>query len=439
LSHRRRSPPLVYCGAMNGLNEQLLQLTYIRFLTLFGQCAMLIFTLFVLQAEINPVLMSITFAAFALLNLATFARLHSSWPVTEPEFFTHLVADLALFGSLIFQTGGGTNPFIFLLLIPLIIAASTLPWRYTLATAVVAMITYTSLLNHYIELVPTHDSHAHRLTNLIDLHMTGMWLNFILTAIIVTWFISRMRHSLERQQQRLESQREKLLQDQQLISLATMAAGTAHELGTPLSTMRVLLSELQADYQNDKTLQEDLQILQQQVDTCAERLQHMARSVRDEQQSHQQLSASEIVDQALEQWQLMRPDATFNYRVEGKGTVPELESTSALQQALLNLLNNAADAHPNDIRIELDWTDSNVLLRIYDQGPGLSLEQSRHLGKPFVTTKGKGLGIGLFLTSTTLARYNGDVRLYNHETGGTLTEVTLRRSNEQEEDLHYVD
>ncbi len=428
---------------MNGLNEQLLQLTYIRFLTLFGQCAMLIFTLYVLQAEINPVLMSITFAAFALLNLATFARLHANWPVTEPEFFSHLIADLALFGSLIFQTGGGTNPFIFLLLVPLIIAASTLPWRYTLATALIAMITYTSLLNHYIALVPTADSHAHRLSNLIDLHMTGMWLNFILTAIIVSWFISRMRHSLEHQRVRLESQREKLLQDQQLISLATMAAGTAHELGTPLSTMRVLLSELQADYKTDNVLQEDLLILQQQVDTCAERLQQMARSVRDEQQSHQHLSASQIMDSALEQWQIMRPDATFSYRVEGKETMPELESSSALQQALLNLLNNAADAHPKDIRIELDWTDTNVVLRIYDQGPGLSLEQSQHLGKPFVTTKGKGLGIGLFLTSTTLARYNGDVRLYNHETGGTLTEVNLRRSaepaEEQEEDLRYVD
>lgn len=413
--------------AMNGLNEQLLQLTYIRFLTLFGQSAMLIFTLFMLQAEVNVTLLSITFAAFALLNLATFARLHSRWPVTEPEFFSHLIADLALFGGLIYQTGGAGNPFIFLLLIPLIISAATLSWRYTLTIAVVATATYTSLLNYYVELIPTDNSHAHRLTDLFDWHMLGMWLNFILTAIIVSWFITRMRQALEKQQTRLDAQREKLIQDQQLISLATMAAGTAHELGTPLATMRVLLGELKNDYKDDNLLQEDLHLLQQQVDNCAEKLQHMARSVRDEQATHQEIPADTLLEDCLEQWQLMRPDATCQHRIEGKGDAPLLESSTALQQALLNLFNNAADAHPLDIRIELDWNSDHIYLRIYDQGPGLSLEQSQHLGKPFVTTKGKGLGIGLFLTSTTLARYNGDVRLYNHETGGTLTEVTLRR------------
>lgn len=412
---------------MNGLNEQLLQLTYIRFLTLFGQSAMLIFTLFMLQAEINIGLLSITFIAFALLNLATFARLHSRWPVTEPEFFSHLIADLALFGGLIYQTGGASNPFIFLLLIPLIISASTLNWRYTLAIAVAAIVTYSSLLRNYIELVPTGDSHIHRLTNLFDLHTIGMWLNFILTAIIVTWFITRMRHALEQQHQRLEQQREKMIQNQQLISLATMAAGTAHEMGTPLSTMRVLLAELKNDYPDDPQLQEDLSILQQQVDGCTERLQQMARTVRDEQASQRLLSAEKLVHEALEQWQIIRPDATFSLTVCASGDAPQLESSSSLQQALLNLLNNAADAHPENIRIELDWDAQVINLRIHDQGPGLSLEQSRHLGKPFITTKGKGLGIGLFLTSTTLARHNGEVRLYNHETGGTLTEVTLRR------------
>jgi len=412
--------------AMNGLNEQLLQLTYIRFLTLFGQSAMLVFTLFVLQADFNISTLSLTFVAFALLNLATFARLHSRWPVTEPEFFSHLIADLALFGGLIYQTGGAGNPFIFLLLIPLIISAATLPWRYTLATAIVATTAYTSLLNYYVELVPTSDSHMHRLTNLFDLHMLGMWLNFILTAVIVCWFITRMRQSLERQQTRLDAQREKLIQDQQLISLATMAAGTAHELGTPLSTMQVVLSELKNDYPADPLLQEDLELLLQQVDSCADRLQHMARSVRDEQASQRALPADRLLQETLEQWQLMRPDVTFRFSQRGTDTAPELHSSTALQQALLNLLNNAADANPQDIDIELDWDSQQLYLRIHDRGPGLSLEQSQHLGKPFITTKGKGLGIGLFLTSTTLARYNGDVRLYNHETGGTLTEVTLR-------------
>ena len=422
---------------MNGLNEQLLQLTYIRFLTLFGQCAMLVFTIFMLQADIDPVQLSTVFIAFALINMATFARLHSTWPVTEPEFFSHLIADLAIYGSLIYHTGGASNPFIFLLLLPLIISASTLPRRYTLVLAVLAIAIYSSLLNYYVELIPTDHSHQHRLTNLFDLHTMGMWLNFILTAVIVTWFISRMRQSLENQQDRMEQQRAKLVQDQQLISLATMAAGTAHELGTPLSTMRVLLSELQQDYPTDKVLQEDLALLQQQVDICAQSLKQMAQTVKDEQDSHRWINADQLLEEVLEAWQLMRPEATFEFNISEKADIPQLESSSSFQQALINLLNNAADANPANIRIELDWDQDTVYLRIIDRGPGLSLEQSQHLGKPFVTTKGKGLGIGLFLTSTTLTQHNGDVRLYNHDMGGTLTEVTLRCQSHQEKDPIY--
>ncbi|MBY4676244.1 ATP-binding protein [Marinobacterium arenosum] len=411
---------------MNPHHDQLLQLTYIRFLTLLGLSGALLFALFALQAEFNPWLVGSTLAATALMNAATFARLHSPWPVTEPELATHLVADLVLYGCLLYQTGGAGNPFIFLLLLPLIIAASTLSRRLTLLIALLAAAIYSSLLHYYIEILPLQDSHQHRLLSLFDLHITGMWLNFLLTTAILTYFIVRMRASMQQQQERLEQERERRLHDQQLLSLATMAAGTAHELGTPLSTMRVVLKELELDHRDDPALLEDLQLLQSQVDSCAERLQQLTRTVRDEQASQGPVPVDRLLADALEQWQLMRPEVDFQLAALPGGPLPAVEGSTSLRQALLNLLNNAADANPTGIRIQLDWDAREIWLRIHDQGPGLSLEQSQHLGKPFVTTKGRGLGIGLFLTATTLARHDGDVRLYNHPNGGTLTEVTLR-------------
>lgn len=410
--------------------ENLLQLSYIRSVTFFGQCVAVIFAIYGLKADLNVWLIGSTLAVMAFLNLITYARLFSPWPVTEPEFFTQLIADMALYGALLFHMGGATNPFIFLLLVPLIIASATLSKGYIWLVSALVVVIYSSLLFYYEPLVKLHNSHQHRIMELFDLHILGMWINFLLTVMVVTYFIVRMRHSMQRQQNRLEAEREKRIQDQQLLSLATMAAGTAHELGTPLSTMQVLLQELRHEYQDQPELLEDLQLLQQQASICSERLKQMSQSVQQEQASTQLLPALQIVEETLEQMKVQRPDVTYQFHIQGAGDSPRLSCSTSLRQSLLNLLNNAADAEPKGLEIELDWDQHSVYFRIHDQGPGISLEQSDNLGKPFVTTKGKGLGIGLFLTATTLARYEGDVRLYNHNQGGTLTEVTLPlRSN----------
>ena len=405
--------------------DNLLQLSYIRTVTFFGQCLAVIFAIYGLNADLNVWLIGATLTVLALLNLITYARLFSPWPVTEPEFFTQLIADMSLYGALLFQMGGATNPFIFLLLVPLIIASTTMSRAYVWLISVTVVVIYSSLLVYYEPLVQLSNSHQHRIMELFDIHIIGMWINFMLTVLVVTYFIVRMRQSMQLQQQRLELEREKRIQDQQLLSLATMAAGTAHELGTPLSTMQVLLKELEHEHQQNPELLEDLNLLRQQTEICSDRLKQMAQSVQQEQASSQSIPAGQILEEVLEQFKVQRPDVTFSSHLLTSGDSPVLNCTTSLRQSLLNLLNNSADAEPKGIEIELEWDQSNVYLRIHDHGAGISLEQSDNLGKPFVTTKGKGLGIGLFLTTTTLARYDGDVRLYNHPAGGTLTEVTL--------------
>lgn len=405
--------------------DNLLQLSYIRTVTFFGQCLAVIFAIYGLNADLNVWLIGATLTVLALLNLITYARLFSPWPVTEPEFFTQLIADMSLYGALLFQMGGATNPFIFLLLVPLIIASTTMSRAYVWLISVTVVVIYSSLLVYYEPLVQLSNSHQHRIMELFDIHIIGMWINFMLTVLVVTYFIVRMRQSMQFQQQRLELEREKRIQDQQLLSLATMAAGTAHELGTPLSTMQVLLKELEHEHRQNPELLEDLNLLRQQTEICSDRLKQMAQSVQQEQASSQSIPASQLLEEVLEQFKVQRPDVTFSSSILAPGDAPVLNCTTSLRQSLLNLLNNAADAEPKGIEVELEWDQSNVYLRIHDHGAGISLEQSDNLGKPFVTTKGKGLGIGLFLTTTTLARYDGDVRLYNHPAGGTLTEVTL--------------
>ncbi|GAA0791496.1 ATP-binding protein [Marinobacterium sediminicola] len=390
------------------------------------QSGALTFALFVLHLNLDAWLLGSVLAALLVLNLMTFTRLHSPLPVTDWELFSQVCADVVLYGCLLYQSGGATNPFIFILLIPLLITAATLPKGFTLLMALMVVTLYSILLRHFQPLIEPGDSHQHILLNLFDLHITGMWINFLFTVLLVIWFINRMQLSLDRQRQVLQQEREKQIQDQQLLSLATMAAGTAHELGTPLATMKVTLKEMALDHPDSPQLQEDIALLQEQVEQCSQRLRQLAHKVRDEQVSGPAVPLKTLLDGVIEEWGLMRPEV--GYRLDVSISEESLvQDSTTLRQALLNLLNNAADACPDEIEIQLSDTDSGqaALLKIRDHGPGLPLEQADQLGKPFVTTKGRGLGIGLFLTTSTLARHQGEVRLYNHPEGGTLTEVCL--------------
>lgn len=409
---------------MPGNHHPLLQLTYIRFVILLGQSLALLFAFLYIQANLEIWVLASALGLLGFLNLMTYARLHSPWPVTSPELFSHLLADTILYGFILYHSGGGTNPFIFMLLIPLIITAMTLERPYILLMASLVITIYGSLLVYYIPV--TTSDHQHGLSALFDMHMIGMWLNFILTTFVITYFVSQISDTVQRQQRRLAENRETQIHQQQVLSLGTLAAGTAHELGTPLSTMQVILHDMSLDSTLTAEQREDIDTLTQQVDFCAQKLRAMARTVAQEQNSSKTSLITEFLDEVIEQWKITRPEVTFSLTIQDS-LPPDIHNTTALRQAILNLLNNAADACPDNIEIALHWSDEHISLLIRDYGAGLPIDKADDLGKPFITTKGKGLGIGLFLTSSTLATYDGDVRLYNAEGQGTMTEVTLAR------------
>ncbi|MBU2967602.1 ATP-binding protein [Amphritea sp. 2_MG-2023] len=416
--------------------HQLLQLSYIRTVTIFGQSGLLLYLFFGLHVSLNFWLIAFALLAMALLNLLSLLRLNSPLPLTQLEFFFQLVADIAFYVCLLYQIGGVGNPFSALLLIPLIISATSLPRQYTWLTALLVTLSYTLLMRFFIPITLPDTGHQHQAAALLNLHLVGMWINFILTAILITWFVVNIHENLQRQEHKLKQARESNLRNQQLLSLATMAAGTAHEMGTPLATMRVLLHEMKLDHSDDSDLSDDIDILQSQVENCSDRLKQLAESVRQEQKESRALPAKQFFDEIMDRWQLMRPTAHFNPPTINLTGEPTVFSSIPLQQAFINLLNNAADASDKPLQIEVSSDAQQILFTILDQGPGIPLEQAEKLGSPFITTKGKGLGIGLFLTASALDSYGGEVRLFNHPQGGTLTEVKLPIIKENPQNGH---
>ncbi len=359
----------------------------------------------------------------ALVSILTLLRLSRRWPVTDFEYGVQLSFDMLVHSVLLYYSGGPTNPFVSYYLVPLTIAAATLPWFYTAVLAGLAVSAYSVLLIWYEPLAAFEFKLS---TGLINLYMIGMWLNLAMSAGLISLFVVRMAAALRRHAEHLAERREQSIRDNQLLGIASVAAGAAHELSTPLSTMSVLLKDLRTDYP-DPQLQEDLALLQEQVKMCKDSLQHMVRRAE---HSRQQPHHDELVDlwlkSLLARWQLMRPEVSWQLLPLPDKAAPLIKASPELGQAVLNLLNNAADACPEGIQIALEWDQRRLRLSVRDFGPGVPLHIAEHIGTAFVTTKGKkGFGLGLFLSHAAVQRLGGSVKLFNQDGGGTLAEVIL--------------
>lgn len=406
-------------------NRNLVRLTIVRGITWTGFLAAIIFGIEVLGFQLHVLPVISVIVAMGLVNVATWWRLGRPRAVTDTEYLLHLLTDIAGLTLLFYYTGGSTNPFISYYLVPVTIAAATLPWLYAWIIASAAMAGYTFLMLFY-EPVPQL-SHG-VLVGSISLHVLGMWLNFGLSAGLVTFFIYKMAHALRRRDQMLSHTRESALRNEQVLAVATQAAGTAHELGTPLSTMAVLLKEMHQDAPKGSVLREDIELLRSQVDTCKSRLQHLVASADRRRLGEPEIKAAVgWLQEVVQRWLVLRPDVSHRLEIADHRSVPYLAVDATLDQAMMNLLNNAADASPENIVIQLDWNAEQVIIDIRDHGPGVAMSIADQLGDTFISTKTKGMGIGLFLTHATINRFGGGVSLYNHEEGGALTEVKLPR------------
>jgi len=241
---------------------------------------------------------------------------------------------------------------------------------------------------------------------------------------VVSYFVVKMAHAVRERDAALAKVREDTLRNERIVALGIQAAGAAHELGTPLSTLAVVIGELKRDQAVLPEHRDNLAILDGQVQACKRILGKLLANAQDtETQAVQPLE--HFLAATLDEWQLLRPTVHCHYQATGAQPAPMMSIDPALRAALLNLLNNAADASPQEINIEAHWDADNFTLKIHDHGKGLTPEAAARAGSAFFTTKKEGRGLGLLLANATVERMGGKVRLFNREGGGATTEVIL--------------
>ncbi len=332
-----------------------------------------------------------------------------------------LIFDTALLTALLYFSGGVVNPFTVLYLLYITLAAVVLSplWAYFLASSSSACFGALFLLGSPVVL-----DHSHHMNhgNAFSLHLIGMWIAFTLTSFLIAYFISDLARALSKKEEKLQEMRTLTAKQEKLASLTTLAAGAAHELSTPLSTIALVSKELEREV--GESLREDTSLIRSEVERCKAIVDRMSGRVNqgDTETAPLDKCVKGLIDR-------IPPENRSRLTI-----VSDIETSSIylpigdIVSILSSLVNNSFDASSPESKVSLfiDRKEDTLSFMVVDTGIGIPPEIISKIGEPFFTTKepGKGMGLGVFLVRLTAERLGGHFALTSGS-GGTTAKVSL--------------
>lgn len=404
-------------------------------------CQIILITVvgFTIDIDLPLLFLGLIICTEALSNLFLQFRFRKEQDISEEVIFIIFILDSLLLTGLLHLTGGAMNPFTFLYLVHIVIAAIILPSKYSWSITLLIIACYGLLFLPSpitVDLsgkpVPESNEICHlddQATGAMILHLRGMWVAFTVTCFFIVFFVSQIQKDLSVQNQTLLFLKETRLRNEQLASLTGLAAGAAHELSTPLGTVAVAAGEMIHQLQNhngDPDLIEDAILIKEQVSDCKEILYQMAAGAGE-------LKGEELqaftVDQAIEQiLSELTPDKQQLVDIKNNCKGQNLHmGFRTLCRTLKGLLNNSIEASKMGKHVQMKWftKDGMIVIEVTDHGIGMSQEVLQQATEPFFTTKETGMGLGLFLTKTMAEQFGGKIELASTPENKTTVSVFL--------------
>ncbi|NQY86330.1 MAG: HAMP domain-containing histidine kinase [Colwellia sp.] len=336
-------------------------------------------------------------------------------PISQPALLMQICADILFLTFLLFFSGGATNAFVSLLLIPIAIAAVTLTSTLLALVAFLAILSYSVLL-WYLPMSVMHGN--------MQGHFIGMGINFLFSALVVALVVGKMARSINQRELAIAAYRENLLKQEQVTSLGVASAQVTHQLATPIGTVQLLADELQEDFPDNDIIKD----IQSQLTRCRDSLDAFRAMVFDiKEQTIVATNVGDLLDDLLDNLRINYPEINVKL-IAQQPTNTEVMADAALLPAILNLINNAIRAtkvnNSNKITLISQIDTENWQFIIRDYGVGFTLEKLKKLGVKPVNSE-HGLGMAVFLSHASLERLGGKLALTNHHQGGALVTLSL--------------
>lgn len=354
------------------------------------------------------------------VSLYVWFRFRHQGQLSDGFVAMQLLVDVVLLFCLVWFNGRSTNPFIYYLLVIVAVSASILPglllWAFSIGSiAIYSFLMYFDLNEHLLHM--PHD---------FQLHLLGMWLNFVGSALLISFFISRLTTALRDRERLLAAAREETLKNEQLIGIGTIAASTVHSLGTPLSTIALSIGELRAQNSDEET-EQYLSLMQSQIERCKTTMRKLSLLANNDSQQQETFTLALLVADMREYFLLVNANPQPQFIVQSELHELRIPGNLLLKHALTNLIDNAVQAAKTLVTVNIIAEGESIRFIIEDDGDGIANELVDKLGKPVPSSKAEGLGIGIFLANSTIEKLAGKVRFYNAElaTGRMFTQVIV--------------
>jgi len=414
--------------------KNLHQLIQLRWIAVCGQIITIEGAYYSLSLSLPLGYMLSTVACLAVFNVVSFVRWKigqsKNWGVSTAELFLALLVDVAMLTVQLYFSGGVRNPFIFLYLLQITLGAALLPGHWVWGMAAIATLCFALLTQHALPLaLPPHFLGGF-FQNLPGPYVMGLLLCFVLNAALVVIFMQRIGNNLRQHDAQLAQIRQRAAEEEHIVRMGLLASGAAHELGTPLSTMAVILGDWQRDGRlaDNRALQEDIHEMQNQVQRCKTIVSSILLSAGEARgEASRQTTVCKFLDALARNWRATRTVDDFVYENHFGADCPMVADTT-LAQMVFNVLDNAREASPQwvGLRAERDPVHDLLRMTVRDKGAGFAPSLLDQLGKPYQSGKAaSGHGLGLFLALNVARTLGGSIQARNRSTGGAEISISL--------------
>jgi two-component system sensor histidine kinase RegB len=405
-------------------HKNMLYLIRLRWIAIAGQISTIAGVSLLLGIHLPLPQMFAVLACLIAFNIGSHLRWHEQPFVTNREMFFALLIDVGSLTAQLYYSGGTTNPFAFLYLLQVILSAVLLDaWAtWTIVAITCLCLAGLSLFSRPLELMAEHRD------TFTTLYVNGMLICFLLNAGLLVILITRITGNLRAGDAQLAHLRHRAVEEEHIVRMGLLASGAAHELGTPMATMSVILGDWRRmpEFAGNAALQEDIAEMQAQLQRCKSIVTGILMSAGETRgESSAKTTVRNFLGGLAEEWRNSRPVAEFVYEDRIPQDLP-IVFDSALKQTIFNLLDNAYEASPQWVMLEAAREDDTLRLTVMDAGPGFSPAMLANFGKPYHSSKGRpGGGLGLFLVMNVVRTLGGTVAARNHPDGGAVVEITL--------------
>ncbi len=394
----------------------------IRWIAIIGQLIAIFFVKFILKIDI-PFYESLAIIILSvIINFYSFIEERQNKSITNLKAFLFLLFDTSQLGILLFLTGGIINPFSILILAPVITSASYLPALLTVILSLISIVIII-LLNFYFIPLELGDTF-----NLPNIYNFGLVISLIITVIFIAIYAYIFASSSRKISNALSVSKMQILNQKKITEVGSLSAATAHELGTPLNTIFLIINDLLKDkkIKDNKYLIKDINLLKSQAERCKEILQKLSKNpLKLKDKFLERVKISDLIKINFDKFNKYKKLEITNNSIENE---PEIFFKDEIMYALGNIIQNAVLYSNKLVFVKLKFDSNLITIKISDDGPGYSKDIFDKLGEPYISKNNKGMGLGIFISKNLIENMGGKIEFYNSHDGNAVVEISFKNS-----------